>query len=85
MDSNMTFRMDAEVKSQMAAICKELGMTTSTAFNLFANAFVRAKGMPFPVSIQEQPQTLHISAGKMMEDADRILDDFSEDYRRMAE
>ena len=47
MDTNMTFRMDSDVKAQMSAICKELGMTTSTAFNLFANAFVRAKGCPF--------------------------------------
>lgn len=48
MDTNMTFRMDADVKAQMAAICSQLGMTTSTAFNIFANAFVRMKGMPFP-------------------------------------
>lgn len=47
MDSNMTFRIDSEVKAQMAAICDALGMSTSTAFNIFANAFVRAKGMPF--------------------------------------
>lgn len=53
MDTNMTFRMDSEVKAQMAAICTELGMTTSTAFNIFANAFVCAKGMPFAVTIQE--------------------------------
>ena len=38
MDTNMTFRMDADVKAQMAAICSQLGMTTSTAFNIFANA-----------------------------------------------
>ena len=43
MDSNMTFRIDSEVKAQMAAICDALGMSTSTAFNIFANAFVRAK------------------------------------------
>ena len=41
MDSNMTFRLDADVKEQMSSICRELGMTTSTAFNLFARAFVR--------------------------------------------
>ena len=58
MDTNMTFRMDSEVKTQMAAICAQLGMTTSTAFNLFANAFVRAKGMPFAVTIQEPTQNL---------------------------
>ena len=36
MDSNMTFRIDSEVKAQMAAICDALGMSTSTAFNIFA-------------------------------------------------
>ena len=35
MDSNMTFRIDSEVKAQMAAICDALGMSTSTAFNIF--------------------------------------------------
>ena len=39
MDSNMTFRIDSEVKAQMAAICDALGMSTSTAFNIFANAW----------------------------------------------
>ena len=47
MDTNMTFRMDSEVKAQMAAICDALGMSTSTAFNIFANAFVRAKSAVF--------------------------------------
>ena len=56
MDSNMTFRLDADVKEQMSSICRELGMTTSTAFNLFARAFVRAKGMPFAVSQQRETE-----------------------------
>ena len=55
MDSNMTFRMDSDIKQQMSVICKELGMTTSTAFNLFTNDFARAKGIPFPVTIQTKP------------------------------
>lgn len=85
MDTNMTFRMDTDVKQQMAAICKELGMSTSTAFNLFANAFVRAKGMPFPVTTQIKPIQHSISVEKMVEDADEILKEFSTDYARMAE
>lgn len=48
MDTNMTFRMDSEIKSQMNAICAQLGMTASTAFNIFANAFVRERVCPFP-------------------------------------
>ena len=83
MDANMTFRIDADVKAQMSAICKELGMTTSTAFNLFANAFVRAKGMPFPIKIQEAEGVP--TRTQMLADADTVLEQFAEDYRRMSE
>ena len=82
MDTNMTFRMDSEVKAQMSAICAQLGMTTSTAFNVFANAFV-AKGMPFAVTIQEPTQV--IPKEQMLADTDQMLSDFAADYKRMAE
>ena len=79
MDTNMTFRMDSEVKSQMAAICAQLGMTTSTAFNIFANAFVRANGMPFSVTIQEPANT--IPQEKMLADTDALLSEFAPTIR----
>lgn len=83
MDTNMTFRMDSNVKAQMSAICSQLGMTTSTAFNLFANAFVRAKGMPFTVTLQEP--TAPISTEQMLSDTDQMLSEFASDYKKMAE
>lgn len=83
MDTNMTFRMDSDVKTQMAAICDQLGMTTSTAFNIFANAFVRAKGMPFAVTVQEP--TAAVTRERMLADTDKLLADFAEDYKRMSE
>ena len=67
----------------MSAICSQLGMTTSTAFNIFANAFVRAKGMPFAVTITEEPAK--VSHEKMLADTDRLLAEFASDYKRMAE
>lgn len=83
MDTNMTFRMDSEVKAQMSAICSQLGMTASTAFNIFANAFVRAKGMPFAVTIADE--STKISREQMLADTDRVLAEFASDYKRMAE
>lgn len=83
MDTNMTFRMDSEVKTQMADICDQLGITVSTAFNIFANAFVRCKGLPFPVTLQAPAAV--ISQTQMLEDTGEILKSFTEDYRRMAE
>ena len=46
MDTNMTFRMDSDIKAKMAEICAEIGMSQSTAFNIFAKAFV-VHFMPF--------------------------------------
>ena len=56
--------------------------TLSTAFNIFANAFVRAKGMPFSVTIQEPVTT--ISREKMLADTDQMLGEFSTDYKGIA-
>ena len=83
MDTNMTLRIDSDVKTKMAAICAEIGMSQSTAFNIFAKAFIRANGMPFPVTI-DNPATI-ISRAQMLADADEILDEFADDYKRMAE
>lgn len=44
-------RMDEEVKKEMEETCKELGMTMSTAFNIFARKMSREKRIPFEVSI----------------------------------
>lgn len=82
MDTNMTFRIDSDVKAKMAEICSQLGMTTSTAFNIFANAFVRARGMPFAVTTQTV--SLSISKEQMLADADSILHTFAADYEELA-
>ena len=83
MDTNMTFRMDSQTKARMTQICAQLGMTTSTAFNIFANAFVRANGMPFAVKLDSPSAT--VTRAQMLSDADDILSDFAQDYKRMAE
>lgn len=83
MDTNMTFRMDSQTKAKMTEICAQLGMTTSTAFNIFANAFVRANGMPFSVKLDSPSST--VTRAQMLSDADDILSDFAQDYKRMAE
>ena len=83
MDTNITFRMDSQTKAKMTEICAQLGMTTSTAFNIFANAFVRANGMPFAVKLDSPSST--VTRAEMLSDADDILNDFAQDYKRMAE
>lgn len=43
--------MDEEVKKKMEETCKELGITMSTAFNIFARKMSRERRIPFEVSI----------------------------------
>jgi len=55
--SQTTFsvRMDAEVKKQLDAFCEAVGMSASTAFNLFARAVLREKRLPFEVTTEVEP------------------------------
>ena len=86
MTTNMTIRIDSDVRNQMNDICSKLGMTTSTAINLFINAFVREKGMPFAISLKTDNKTIveTINRAQMLKDADEILSQFASDYERMA-
>lgn len=86
MTTNMTVRVDQETRKQMNEICAKLGMTTSTAINLFINAFVREKGMPFAVSLKNDNKNIieTISRAQMLKDADDMLNQFASDYERMA-
>lgn len=47
----INFRIDEVTKKQMEQICNELGITMSTAFNMFAKKMCREKRIPFDVSI----------------------------------
>lgn len=44
-------RIDEDVKKSMEETCKELGITMSAAFNIFARKMSREKRIPFEVSI----------------------------------
>ena len=47
----VNFRMDEEDKKGMEEVCKELGLSMTTAFTLFAKKMRRERRIPFEVSI----------------------------------
>lgn len=49
--SMVNFRMDSELKNEMDRLCKELGLTMTTAFTMFATKMTRERRIPFEVSI----------------------------------
>jgi len=45
------FRMDAELKSNMEQVCRELGPITTAAFTIFATKVEREKRIPIDVAV----------------------------------
>ena len=46
----VNFRIDQELKRNMDAVCKEMGMTTTSAFAIFATKVVREHRIPFEIN-----------------------------------
>lgn len=46
----VNFRMDEDLKRRMDATCKEMGMSMTTAFTIFATTVVRERCIPFEIS-----------------------------------
>ena len=47
---NINIRMDANLKKQAEAYCADMGMTMTTAINIFARKAVRENRIPFEIS-----------------------------------
>lgn len=47
---NVNFKLDADVKKSMEAVCSELGLSMSAAFTVFAKKVSREKRIPFELS-----------------------------------
>ena len=48
--TNINIRMDTDLKMQFEAFCADMGMTMTTAFNVFAKKAVREYRIPFEIS-----------------------------------
>jgi addiction module RelB/DinJ family antitoxin len=52
--STFSIRLEDDIKDEMNSMCESIGMSMSTAFNIFARAFVRNGGFPFDVRLPDK-------------------------------
>ena len=71
--TNISIRMDTDLKAQADALFNELGMNLTTAFNIFVRQSLRDGGIPFEVKLG-QPNNETIAA---MLEAEKIAKDSS--------
>ena len=71
--TNISIRMDSDLKAQADELFNELGMNLTTAFNIFVRQSLREGGIPFAIKT-ERPNKETIAA---MLEAERIAKDQS--------
>lgn len=59
--TNINIRMDENLKHEFDSLCRELGLTMTAAFNVFAKTMVRQQRIPFEISL-DIPNTDTIAA-----------------------
>ena len=69
--TNLTIRVDTGIKSEAEKLFEDLGMSISTAFNIFLRQAVRMQAIPFAIS---RGITNRDTLAAMRE-AERIADD----------
>lgn len=69
--TNISIRMDSDLKAQADRLFGELGMNLSTAFNIFVRQALREGRIPFEISLN-QPNSETVTA---MLEAERIAND----------
>ena len=69
--TNITIRMDSDLKAEADELFNALGMNLSTAFNIFVRQSLREGGIPFEIKL-DRPNKETIAA---MLEAERIARD----------
>ena len=69
--TNITIRMDSELKAEADELFNALGMNLSTAFNIFVRQALREGGIPFEIKL-DRPNKETIAA---MLEAEKIARD----------
>ncbi|MGP1366826.1 MAG: type II toxin-antitoxin system RelB/DinJ family antitoxin [Schwartzia sp. (in: firmicutes)] len=80
--TNLNVRTNHEIKRQAEAVFNELGLTMTSAINLFLRASIRQNGMPFPLTLHTPNRITReaIAEGRRM-----AADPKAKGYRNMDE
>lgn len=66
--TTISIRMDEQLKHQFEEFCGAIGMSMTTAFNVFAKTVVREQKIPFEISAKSVSTT--IASGNQVADDD---------------
>ncbi|MGN0477008.1 MAG: type II toxin-antitoxin system RelB/DinJ family antitoxin [Ruminococcus sp.] len=86
--SNVSFRIDSDLKAQADALFSQLGMNMTTAFNIFLRQSVREGCIPFEITLNtpnSQTVAALIEAQQLMDNPNTKKYDVEDALRELKE
>ena len=74
--ANINIRIDDDIKAKAESIFKKLGLTPTTAINLFYHQVIRTNSIPFELKA-EIPNEVTMGAIKEVEEMDRNPENYT--------
>jgi len=72
MQTTINVRMETQTKKEMEDILKQIGLTTTAAFNMFAKALIHERKIPFNITIPKH-ESYEDYLAEMIDEADEEL------------
>ena len=77
--TNINIRMDTQLKDQFEQFCNNVGLTMSTAFNVFAKTSVKLQKIPFEITAySESKMNVLMESIKQLEEGKGVEHDLIE-------
>jgi len=76
--TNMSFRVDKDLKKEADVLFKKLGINTSVAINMFLSQCVREQAIPFNLAMEKRVPSVKLL--KALEEAEE-MEKYPENYK----
>ena len=73
--ANVTIRLDNDDKIEFARICEKIGLSVSTAFNVFVKTVIKEEKIPFELSAKEPDDFYNVANIRHLEELKRLDDE----------
>ena len=77
--ANVNFRMDEDLKRDMEQACKDMGMSLTTAFTIYAKKVSKERRIPFEITADPIFNANTLSA---IQEAEQMVAEYSSGYRK---
>lgn len=72
--TNVTIRLNSDDKAEFSRICEKIGLSVSTAFNVFVKTVIREERIPFELSARDRDDFYSEANIRHLEELKRLDD-----------